>query len=145
MDASTSAVASMTLDNNMASARNAGPPPQPCQLLKLPAELRNKIYELALDGEPEVVISASCKSSGPPLLFACKHIRQEAHKISLSTNAFHASWNGPPPPNLRFGPLERQLTRCHMYASSASASTPTTTSVAASCRHRSSGQLLEDL
>ena len=72
MNASTSAVASITLDNNMASAGNGNQHPQPCHLLKLPAELRNKIYELALDGEPEVVISASGKSCGPPLLFTYK-------------------------------------------------------------------------
>ena len=75
--------------------------------LRLPAELRNRIYELALindkaydvatrattedDASPvkdKVAIHTQMHASEPALLYTCKEIREEGHPIFYGRNAF---------------------------------------------------------
>jgi len=58
---------------------------QRCPILILPAELRNKIYDLDLVSVTAVELSTT---GVPPLLRTCKHIRREVSKIFWSSNSF---------------------------------------------------------
>ena len=49
----------------------------------LPAEVRNLIYRMSFDDQPDIVV-ASCKFPEPPLLFVCKQVRYEAGYILYS-------------------------------------------------------------
>jgi len=61
----------------------------PCRLLDLPAELRNRIYELAFSTETETNL---LEAVPPPkhLLLACRQIYQEA--VGLHKIAFRSYW-----------------------------------------------------
>ena len=64
-------------------------PKMASNLLVMPAELRNKIYEIVLVSEGNVTISAATKH--PALLQVCHQIREEATKIYFSQNHFLVS------------------------------------------------------
>ncbi|KAI5367236.1 hypothetical protein Slin15195_G023640 [Septoria linicola] len=62
------------------------PRPQPCHLLRLPGELRTRIYELALVAETAIEITKDLNQ--PALLSTCKTIRGEATKMWWHENHF---------------------------------------------------------
>lgn len=66
-------------------------------LLKLPAELRNAIYSLALeppvDDRPITIINRS-RSPHPDLLGVCRQIREEALKVYYSESHFWVEQEG---------------------------------------------------
>lgn len=72
-------------------------PREPCSpLLKLPAELRNKIYELALSVKGRITITKSHGFLEPPLLLTNKQMRKEAIGLFYTTHEFDlviASWD----------------------------------------------------
>jgi hypothetical protein len=57
-------------------------------LYRLPAELRNRIYELALPAGQGLAISVKAAAAQPALTRVCKLIRQEALPVSYGNNAF---------------------------------------------------------
>ena len=73
-------------------------PKQPCRLLALPAELRNKIYTMAF--EDEVIEDPLDKNwveprhfQAPPLLMTCHQIYDEARLLFYATATFRATYN----------------------------------------------------
>lgn len=63
-------------------------PPSHSQLLSLPAELRNRIYEYALIEENEIAITADLHV--PALLQTSRQIRREARSLYFEKNTFTA-------------------------------------------------------
>jgi len=63
---------------------------QDCALLRLPAELRNDIYSVALTSTTGIMIPTSGNVIAPPLLHSCQQIRKEATKLYYAKNAFRA-------------------------------------------------------
>lgn len=63
-------------------------------LSRLPAELRNFIYGLALSYEEPIAINKSeCRLWAPPaLLHCCREIRREARGLYYSSNIFRVDW-----------------------------------------------------
>lgn len=59
---------------------------QPCYLLELPAELRNRIYELVLLSPNKINVRKNFKPPG--ILAASRQIRSEAWKIFFAQNDF---------------------------------------------------------
>ena len=62
---------------------------QDSRLLKLPAELRNAIYTLALSFDEDIMVSTVHKLRRPALLKTCKQIRAEATLLYFSSTTFH--------------------------------------------------------
>ena len=59
-----------------------------CKFIELPAELRNRIYRLALLEPDAIKINDSSTPQEPSLLSACRQIRQEAISIYYGENHF---------------------------------------------------------
>lgn len=91
-------------------------PQQPCRLLALSAELRNKIYTMAF--EDEVVEDPFIKSwveprhfEAPALLMTCRQIYSEARLLFYATATFRATFNDPVTPWMSSMP---KVNRCHI-------------------------------
>ena len=82
-------------DTNMANTTVMDSNPKAKALLLLPAEIRNRIYELVLVTRSPVTIRAtkyhraSIKHVEPGLLLSCRQIRNECLKIHYERNTFH--------------------------------------------------------
>lgn len=65
-----------------------------CRLLKLPPELRNRIYELALsDHDRRIAVNLDKHSRGvPPLLQVCRQTRREALSMYYGGATFGCYW-----------------------------------------------------
>lgn len=61
---------------------------QQCRLLSLPPELRNRIYELVLEGPTGIRIPFDQRNSLPPLLAARRQIRSEANSFYFGDKVF---------------------------------------------------------
>lgn len=69
-------------------ARDSSTTGKPCHLLKLPGEMRNRIYEYALISPNKIQVTPTGYNINSGLLGTCKEIRAEAHGIFYADNTF---------------------------------------------------------
>lgn len=79
--------------HQLCNAKMAGNPP----LLKLPPELRNRIYRYAIVQDEPIDVAETTKKKEPALLATCKEIREQALKMFYHENTFYCLANFLPP------------------------------------------------
>ncbi|KAM3420438.1 hypothetical protein BST61_g3711 [Cercospora zeina] len=89
------AQAPIDMTQSDAKTRAAQVSPTPSRLLRLPAELRNRIYRLGLHtaGDEDRIIVTDFGHERPALLQTCRKIRTEALKIYYYENSFRIDMN----------------------------------------------------